>query len=30
MKPSVCTTVAVAKGGVSGDFLVEMDAIAYI
>jgi 2-iminobutanoate/2-iminopropanoate deaminase len=30
MKPPVRTTVAVAKGGVPGDSLVEMDAIAYI
>ncbi|MEO6844681.1 MAG: RidA family protein [Ginsengibacter sp.] len=29
-KPPVRTTVAVAKGGVPGDSLVEMDAIAYI
>ena len=28
--PPVRTTVAVAKGGVPGDSLVEMDAIAYI
>jgi 2-iminobutanoate/2-iminopropanoate deaminase len=30
MHPPVRTTVAVAKGGVPGDSLVEMDAIAYI
>ena len=30
MNPPVRTTVAVAKGGVPGDSLVEMDAIAYI
>ena len=30
MKPPVRTTVAVAKGGVPGDSIVEMDAIAYI
>ena len=29
-KPPVRTTVAVAKGGVPGDSLVEMDAIAYV
>ena len=29
-KPPVRTTVAVAKGGVPGDSLVEMDCIAYI
>jgi enamine deaminase RidA (YjgF/YER057c/UK114 family) len=29
-KPPVRTTIAVAKGGVPGDSLVEMDAIAYI
>ena len=29
-KPPVRTTVAVAKGGVPGDSIVEMDAIAYI
>ena len=29
-KPPVRTTVAVAKGGVPGDSLVEMDAIAYL
>ena len=29
-KPPVRTTVAVAKGGVPGNSLVEMDAIAYI
>ncbi|HXH99578.1 MAG TPA: RidA family protein [Sphingobacteriaceae bacterium] len=29
-KPPVRTTVAVAKGGVPGDSLVEMDAVAYI
>lgn len=28
--PPVRTTVAVAKGGVPGDSLVEMDAIAYV
>lgn len=28
--PPVRTTVAVVKGGVPGDSLVEMDAIAYI
>lgn len=28
--PPVRTTIAVAKGGVPGDSLVEMDAIAYI
>jgi enamine deaminase RidA (YjgF/YER057c/UK114 family) len=28
--PPVRTTVAVAKGGVPGNSLVEMDAIAYI
>jgi hypothetical protein len=28
--PPVRTTVAVAKGGVPGDSLVEMDCIAYI
>jgi 2-iminobutanoate/2-iminopropanoate deaminase len=30
MNPPVRTTVAVAKGGVPGDSLVEIDAIAYI
>ena len=30
MKPPVRTTVAVAKGGVPGNSLVEMDCIAYI
>lgn len=30
MNPPVRTTVAVAKGGVPGDSLVEMDCIAYI
>ena len=30
MNPPVRTTVAVAKGGVPGDSIVEMDAIAYI
>jgi len=30
MHPPVRTTVAVAKGGVPGDSLVEMDCIAYI
>ena len=29
-KPPVRTTVAVAKGGVPGDSLVEMDCIAYV
>ncbi len=29
-KPPVRTTIAVAKGGVPGDSLVEMDCIAYI
>ncbi|HEY4336733.1 MAG TPA: RidA family protein [Puia sp.] len=29
-KPPVRTTVAVAKGGVPGNSLVEMDAIAYV
>jgi 2-iminobutanoate/2-iminopropanoate deaminase len=29
-KPPVRTTVAVAKGGVPGDSLVEMDCIAYL
>ncbi len=29
-KPPVRTTIAVAKGGVPGDSLVEMDAIAYL
>jgi 2-iminobutanoate/2-iminopropanoate deaminase len=29
-KPPVRTTVAVAKGGVPGDSIVEIDAIAYI
>jgi len=29
-KPPVRTTVAVAKGGVPGDSIVEMDAIAYL
>jgi 2-iminobutanoate/2-iminopropanoate deaminase len=29
-QPPVRTTVAVAKGGVPGDSLVEMDCIAYI
>ncbi|SKB32599.1 RidA family protein [Daejeonella lutea] len=29
-KPPVRSTIAVAKGGVPGDSLVEMDAIAYI
>jgi hypothetical protein len=29
-KPPVRSTLAVAKGGVPGDSLVEMDAIAYI
>ena len=29
-KPPVRTTVAVAKGGVPGDSLVEMDCVAYI
>ena len=29
-KPTVRTTVAVAKGGVPGDSLVEMDCIAYV
>jgi len=29
-KPPVRTTVAVAKGGVPGNSLVEMDCIAYI
>jgi enamine deaminase RidA (YjgF/YER057c/UK114 family) len=29
-KPPVRTTVAVAKGGVPGDSLVEIDCIAYI
>jgi len=29
-KPPVRTTIAVAKGGVPGDSIVEMDAIAYI
>jgi len=29
-KPPVRSTVAVAKGGVPGDSLVEMDCIAYI
>lgn len=28
--PPVRTTVAVAKGGVPGNSLVEMDAIAYV
>ena len=30
MNPPVRTTIAVAKGGVPGDSLVEMDCIAYI
>ncbi len=29
-RPPVRTTIAVAKGGVPGDSLVEMDCIAYI
>ena len=29
-KPPVRTTVAVAKGGIPGDTIVEMDAIAYL
>lgn len=29
-KPPVRTTIAVAKGGVPGDSLVEMDCIAYV
>jgi 2-iminobutanoate/2-iminopropanoate deaminase len=29
-KPPVRSTIAVAKGGVPGDSLVEMDCIAYI
>jgi enamine deaminase RidA (YjgF/YER057c/UK114 family) len=29
-KPPVRTTVAVAKGGVPGDSLVEMDCVAYV
>jgi enamine deaminase RidA (YjgF/YER057c/UK114 family) len=29
-QPPVRTTVAVAKGGVPGDSLIEMDCIAYI
>ena len=29
-KPPVRTTVAVAKGGVPGDSLVEIDCIAYV
>jgi enamine deaminase RidA (YjgF/YER057c/UK114 family) len=29
-KPPARTTVAVAKGGIPGDSIVEMDVIAYI